>query len=383
MATKYTRNKAGYYQTTVFSGTYNPDGSKIYKTLRTRQSSKELERMVEEFKARLEEDTLHRKCSKSFYDYSLLWLDVSKATKEKNTRQMYEGIIKRYFISLKDFEIDAVRHSHLQQIINENSEHPRTCQQILLTFKQVIKYAVKDGYLPHRAIKYITDDISLPKYVRPSKRALNEVEKEALKKSNFCSSSPRKQAFVSLLYYTGIRRGEALALTPFDFNWKNKEINISKVIIFDKNKGIPELKDYPKSDNGIRTVPLPDKCISLIKPFVSSCDGGFIFHGENNPMMTLSAYNVFWKSILTELNWTMGYNYQAKVHPTPKPVDKLTAHIFRHNYCTELCYQIPKISTKKIAQLMGDTEKMVLDVYSHICDDNEHIEDALTAALNF
>ena len=37
----------------------------------------------------------------------------------------------------------------------------------------------------------------------------------------------------------------------------------------------------------------------------------------------------------------------------------LTAHIFRHNYCSNLCYKVPEISIKKIAQLMGDTRKFL------------------------
>ena len=378
--TKYTRNSSGYYQTNVWDGTYNADGTKYYRKIRSRKSSKDLERKVEALKREVEENGRSRQCAKSFYHYALYWLDVSKATREKNTVAMYRGIIEKHFRELSDFKVDQVRHSHIQQIINENIDHPRTCQQIALTFKQIIKYAVKDGYLPRRAIDYITADISLPKYQKPQKRALSDVERNALKRSSFCGSSPRKQAFISILYYTGIRRGECLALTPFDFDWKNKTITINKVIIFDK--GLPELKDYPKSDNGIRTIPLPDDAVEKIKPFVSSCEGGFLFHGQYSEMMTLSAYNVFWKSIITELNTVMGYDYQAKIHPDPKPIQGLTAHIFRHNYCTELCYQIPKISTKKIAQLLGDTEKMVLDVYSHIKEENEDVEESISAALS-
>lgn len=48
-----------------------------------------------------------------------------------------------------------------------------------------------------------------------------------------------------------------------------------------------------------------------------------------------------------------------------------TAHIFRHNYCTNLCYHVPEISIKKIAQLTEDTEKMVMDVYNHIIEEKE------------
>ena len=36
-----------------------------------------------------------------------------------------------------------------------------------------------------------------------------------------------------------------------------------------------------------------------------------------------------------------------------------------------LCYKVPEISIKKMAQLMGDTEKMVLNVYNHIMDEKE------------
>ena len=72
----------------------------------------------------------------------------------------------------------------------------------------------------------------------------------------------------------------------------------------------------------------------------------------------------------------MGYNPYKKDRGEP-PIVGLTPHIFRHNYCTELCYQVPMISTKKIAKLMGDTEKMVLDVYSHIIEEKEDITGVL------
>ena len=88
-----------------------------------------------------------------------------------------------------------------------------------------------------------------------------------------------------------------------------------------------------------------------------------------------------WESIITSLNIALGYNPNAKKDRGEKPIQDLTAHIFRHNFCTELCYQIPAISTKKIAQILGDSERMVLDVYSHIKEENENISDAISNAL--
>lgn len=67
-----------------------------------------------------------------------------------------------------------------------------------------------------------------------------------------------------------------------------------------------------------------------------------------------------WQRIVKEMN-----------NVSEKPIKGLTAHIFRHNFCTNLCYQIPKISIPQIARLLGDTERMVIEVYNHIMDNKE------------
>lgn len=188
----------------------------------------------------------------------------------------------------------------------------------------------------------------------------------------------RKRAFVTILYYCGLRRGEALALTAEDFDFKNNTVSISKVIVFNNNT--PELKPYPKSDNGIRSVPLHKDAVAILKPYVDKCKG-FLFKGQEKPLMTETAYKRMWESIITSINIAAGYNPQAKKNRGEKPIQGLTAHIFRHNFCTQLCYQMPKITTKKIAQLMGDTEKVVLDVYSHILDEQENVSDAIDGAF--
>ena len=59
----------------------------------------------------------------------------------------------------------------------------------------------------------------------------------------------------------------------------------------------------------------------------------------------------------------------------------LTAHIFRHNYCSELCYKVPTISIKKVAYLLGDTEKMVMNVYSHIIEEKEDVQSVVNEII--
>lgn len=372
-STKYKRNSRGYFETKIWDGTLNPDGTKHRKTIISKQSSADLEKKVNAFKRSLEE-TAVAESNITLGEYARRWFELYKVSKEKNTQKMYSATLK-YLAPIEDVRLTDLRHSHFQQVINLNLDKPKTCKNIKITLTQIIKAAVRDRYLPHLAIEEITTDISLPKYQKPLKRTLSASEKQAMIDADL---DDRKRAFVNIIYYCGLRRGEVLALTADDFDFDKRVINVSKVVIFDGNT--PELKPYPKSDNGTRSVPLPDAPYEQLRNYVGSCEG-FLFKGQEKPLMTETAYKRMWESIITSMNVALGYNPQRKKDRMEKPIQGLTAHVFRHNYCTQLCYQIPTISTKMIARLMGDTEKVVLSVYSHILEEKEDVITAINNAF--
>ena len=372
---KYKKNKRGEYEARIWDGTYNPDGSKHRKYLVSKKSSADLERQVNELKQEVKERGSVTRSDVSFGEYADRWLAVHKSTKEKNTQRMYKTSVYNYLAPLRDKPLSQITHSDLQRAINENLSHPRTCKDIKNTFSQIIRSASRDRLLPRSAEFDLLSDISLPRYVKTRRRPLSALEKDALKKVVL---DDRKAAFLSTLYFTGVRKGEALALTSSDFDWKKKTLSVSRVVIFDGNR--PELKPYPKSERGIRTIPLPDEMIDRVKPYAESCNG-ILWRSEGSDLMSDTAYTKFWYSILTAMNVAVGYNPNSKKNKTERPITGLTAHMFRHNYCTMLCYQIPKISTKMIAQLLGDDERMVLDIYSHILAEKEDVSGAIADAF--
>lgn len=371
--TKYKKNKRGEFETRIWDGTYNPDGSKHRKYLVSRKSSKDLEDKVHEFKKAVEEQGSLSFSAVRFGDFKRHWLSVAKATREKNTLMMYRNILSK-MSDLDNLPMTEIRHTHFQQIINDNIDKPRTCQQISITFRQIIKMAVRERVLPRTALDDISADISLPTYQKPLKRALTPLEKQAVMNVEL---DERKLCYLFILYACGLRKGEALALSKDDFDWDANTVSVSKTLIFAPR---PEIKPYPKSKNGIRTVPIPTSAIQKIKPFAEASDGRCLFHTQNGELMTTVGYQRMWNSIVTALNVAVGYNPQAKKN-RERPIQGLTAHVFRHNYCTELCYKIPAISTKMIARLLGDTEKMVLDVYSHIVEEKENVSETIDSVF--
>lgn len=366
MATKYTKQNNGYFQTRVWDGTYR-NGVKHHITLRSKKSSKDLETKVAKFKADVEERKNVRKTDITFLQYADTWFTVYKASKSNNTKRMYRNIIDKHLIVLDGIRLQDIDRIHLQQAINNASGKTRTQQQIRMTFRQIIMSAVADHFFPANVAEEMFRNTESIKYQPNEKRPLTEGERIAVFKADFKESD---KIFVYLIYGCGIRRGEALALTIFDFNLKRRKLTINKA--HELIDGNVVLKD-PKTKNGTRDMPIPDKIFPAVEAYINKLRQAgktYLFTMRDGNPVTKSSYQRMWNRII-----------KAMQKVADEQIVGLTAHIFRHNYCTMLCYQIPEISIKHIAKLMGDSEKMVLDVYNHIVIEKEDATAAIDRAL--
>ena len=132
-----------------------------------------------------------------------------------------------------------------------------------------------------------------------------------------------------------------------------------------------------KSINGERIVPMPPFLKDYLNEYIKTLRGTNLFTTKAGGLMTASSYRKMWESILKKMNAAAGGTDSIQ------KITGLTAHVFRHNYCANLCYQMPNISIKRIAQLLGDTEKMVLEVYNHVLDEKENVQEVVSNAIAF
>ena len=368
MATKYSKGKDGYFRAKIWDGSYNEDGSKHRINVTSKKSSSDLEKKVNVIKSKIAKKEYITSNNITLHEYAVEWLNTYKINRSKNTYAMYKNIIDKHIIDIGYVPIQQLTHNQLQKLINEKADKPRTCQQLLLTLRQVLKSAAKAQIIPVNVAYELFDDLGLPVYKAKEKRPLTELEIKAIKTAAF---TDKERCFVYLLYGCGLRRGEALALTIFDISIERAEININKSLAFEDNK--PYVKTT-KTARGERTVPMPAYLLDFMKNYIKQTNNYLITKTDNSEM-TLSSFNNMWEQIVKKMNIAVGGN------DTVKLIHNLTPHIFRHNYCTRLCYQIPAISTKMIARLLGDTERMVSDVYSHILEEKERVNDSIEKAV--
>ena len=380
---RYTKSKDGYYRTSVWDGTYK-NGKKHYKQFAAKTNDA-LNKMVNNYKIALKTGDAVATTDTSVYEYAKLWKSLKKDNKAAATKDMYDNLINKHIKNL-DMPISDLNHSTIQWFLNNYNDRPRTNQQLVMCLKQIIRMAIKDRLLPRDAISTLFEDISTPKYKSAEKRPLTDAEKAAIKDAEF---TDREKAFIYTLYATGMRKEEALALTIFDLDFNKSEIRINKTCVF-VNSGTV-LQQFTKSDNGYRSIPMPDYLKDLLQEYVKTLSGSNLFTKLDGTTITKNSYRRMMESIRNKMKNAYITDCKKKNDNFKENLinwdiigfEDLTAHIFRHNYCTMLCYEVLKgnISTKRIAALLGDTEAMVLKVYSHIVEEKEKPVDAIQSAV--
>lgn len=341
---RYKKGKNGFYSTTVLL----PTGKRKHISAK---SITELEARKQELQTSYVLDESTR-----LADYAREWFAAYKSGTRHNTQSMYAYTLDSYIIPvLGERKLCEIRPIHIQQLVNGLSDRPRTAQIALLTLRQIDKAALRD----HLIRDSFTNGIKAPKNSgKTEKRPLTREEQEAVRNADF---PPREKAFVYLLFGTGMRRGEALGLQVNDFNLKEHTVTVSRTLIFDGNDGI--IEDGPKTENGIRTIPVPASVWEPILAYlrIRSSEAGLqapLFPGRVSKHITEGLYRSMWKQILRCMK------------EAGADCDGLTAHIFRHNYATRLYYS--GLTMKKAVSLMGHAdEKMLMEVYAHLDEDEE------------
>lgn len=360
MARKYTKRKDGRYCTHVDLGKTD-DGKRNRVTLYANTIA-ELDLLRADALLNANKGTLTKQKNLLFEEYKNSWFNAKMVALEHATILMYKNALN-HCTPLNNIPIFSITKSDVQEIINANSSKPRTCQKIKITLNQIFNSAVEDEII----FKNPCNNLNLPKYTKKEKRALTDNEN---KLSELADLSPREECFIRLVKYYGLRKEEALALTKTDFNFKLNTININKAIVFISNQ--PVIKST-KSKAGNRILRILSNDILFFKSYLDIIDSDYLFTSiKTNELLSSISYRRMFESIINKMNKKADELNSEYIISNPiytklpfQHISGLTAHIFRHNYCTTLYHADIKI--KEAAYLMGHSStKVTMEVYTHL-----------------
>ena len=81
---------------------------------------------------------------------------------------------------------------------------------------------------------------------------------------------PASYTVFMTLYFTGIREGELLALTPSDIDFEKKTLTVNKSY---QRLGREDVITTPKTPKSNRTLPIPDGLCNCLQEYMSHCYG--------------------------------------------------------------------------------------------------------------
>lgn len=311
-----------------------PDGTKKRKAFRGKTDT-EVYRKVREFNSKQEEVPT----GVLFKSVADDWWEEIEPTLAHNTAKSYRPAKERAADHFGKHPVDKITAQDINQYIIEFSatRAKKTVITQLQVIRQILRKAELDGYIQYNP----AGSVKPPKNLPQTRREAPDKKQIKLIKS---SVGIPFGMFAFLVYHTGCRRGEALALTGKDIDRKKKRISIRHSVYYIGNK--PYIKE-PKTERGVRTVPLLD-ALDAVLP--KKLPVGYLFSEPDGSPLTNDHFTEMYDR----------YREQSGVTVTP--------HQIRHGYATALFEN--GIDPKTAQALLGHAQlSTTMDIYTHVCED--------------
>lgn len=265
------------------------------------------------------------------------WWEEHEPTLSPMTFKSYTPAIDRAKKYFGKTDISTIRPvdigEYLRYVIKNNDFTQKTIKTHLMVVNMIFKYAILNGDLDYNPAR----DVTIPKGAKSStvRDVASDEDIKIIKKS----TDTQMGMFAYWLLYTGCRRSELLCLTWEDVDIGNRTIYINKSRYQVNGKvGIKA----PKTAAGVRTLPIPDKLLAVMKPGT-----GLIFPDKDGNIM---------KERRFELDWNR-YRKETGVKCTP--------HQLRHSYATMLFEN--NVNVKDAQELLGHADAhMTENTYTHL-----------------
>lgn len=215
---------------------------------------------------------------------------------------------------------------------------------LIIALKNMTRYASR----VHRCVNLIVD-VELPKEEKHELDLYNKSEQSRLK-SALLNNMDITKLSVMLALYTGVRIGELCGLKWSDIDFSTKTVHIyhtvQRIRTNSKANRTELIVSAPKSQSSVRTIPLPDFIIDMLKAFKPSNTNLFIVTMSNK---------------LPDPR-TMQYRFKALL--TSVGLRKLNFHSLRHMFATN-CIELG-FDVKTLSEILGHSSvEITLNRYVH------------------
>lgn len=350
----------------VYLGVNPVTGKKIRTTRRGFKYKKEAQLALNRLQVDFEQKGLQHPQRMTYQQAYDGWLTEYVNTVRESTLVKTKGYFKNHILpAFGQLRIDKITVPYTQSVVNDWAKSMTKYKTILNYASAVFQYAIKLDLIQKDPTKFV---------VRPAiKQTVNKdnwvnfYDKNELKHFLSCLADEDKQhgnhqanTLFRLLAFTGIRKGEALALTWNDIDFTKHTLNINKALTRGENARL--YVHFPKTVNSVRLLDIDAETCKILRKWqlyqreyllmlgynVKSNDEQLIFSNSKNTFLQPSKIRKWLNHVINK--------YDLKY---------ITVHGLRHTHASLLFEAGATI--KEVQDRLGHSDvKTTMDIYTHV-----------------
>jgi len=376
--TKKDGSKAYMYQ--AYLGVDPATGKPRKTTRRGFATKKEAVLSLSRLKYEIEENGLTKVNYDTFEEIYLLWFDsayintVKESTYVK-TKEMFRVHILPAFGSMK---LNKISVTYCQTTVNNWCDSLAKYRVMKNYVTKVLDYSVTLGLLKDNPMRKIT--MPKRKEVVDGEKVENYYNKEELQHFMDCIKSDgftRWHALFRLLAFTGMRKGEALALEWKDIDFTNSNITVNKTLARGENNRL--IIQTPKTKTSVRTVSVDPGTMQLLKEWRKEQATDFLKLGFNTMNPSQVVFTTYKNEYMQLASVTNRINKIIKKHD----LKVITVHGLRHTHCSLLFES--GASIQEVKERLGHSDiQTTMNIYTHVTEKaKEGMAEKFAAYVNF
>ncbi|MBD8036626.1 site-specific integrase [Solibacillus sp. A46] len=340
----------------LYLGMDNETGKQIHVTRRGFLTKKEANLALAQLRVEVSNGEYKKPKTETYEDIYNVWIQHYERTVEESTFVKTLGIFKHHILpAIGHYRIEKLSVAICQSFVDDCSLKLKRFRMVKTYASKVIDFAIKREYISSNPFKLV--DLPKTKASTVLDTEVNYYSKEQLIYFLQCLKqygNAQITAFFYLLSFSGIRKGEALALTWADLNFDTKELFITKALSRGKNN-----KLYIKSTktDTSRQLLIDDETCGILSEWKKIQQGKFtnvsdksqlIFTNEQNGLLQQTVPRKWLMKIID--NYSLPYTH---------------VHSFRHVHCS-LLFEAGA-SVKEVQERLGHTDvQTTLNIYTHL-----------------
>lgn len=414
------KNGETRYQFKIYLGKDPLTGKDKNTTRRGFKTKTEATKAIRELQAGVQTVETKR-VDMSFADVHAKWREQYRLKVRESTFKQVDGLFNHNFLpAFGAYRIGAITHEECQRLVNSMAHKHQTWRKMILYLNLVFKFAVIKDIIDSNPMDKVDlnikindsqvkndDDDDLKFYSKHELQKFLEACKE--------DSDPRVHIFFRLLAFTGLRRGECLALTWSDFNldsisWSNieQQLEENENVYFDDSPenlryALRVNKTLSASHNGVhiqapknnksRIISLDPITVEILEDYnrkyhssnftndvdletLQALSGDFGWELSNEKGLLFPNRDRNYIALSKSAKWIERVSNRADMR-------KITTHQFRHTHCSLLVEA--GVGLKEASVRLGHSDiQTTANIYAHVSKQvNRDVADKFSSYVGF